>query len=93
MRKDKAANIVRIVRFIEQNPGTHVREIARSLSLNPATVHRTLKEMQEFLTFRSLNHEIDRPLPNMPTLIKLKDGITTEGVLRYLKVKEKLKRV
>lgn len=91
MRKDKMVNTIKIIKFIEQNPGTHIREIARSLSLNPATVHRILKEMQEFLTFRSLNYEVDRPLPNMPTLIRLKDGVTAEGILRYLRVKEKLK--
>ena len=93
MRKDKFTHAIRIVKFIENNPNTHMREIARNLDLNPATVHRILKELQEFLIFRSLNQEVDRPLPNMPVLIKLKDGITTEGIVRYLKVKERLRKI
>ncbi len=89
MRRDKVSNILRVVKFLEENPDTYLREISRNLNLNPATVHRCLKEISEFIVAKPLADTMDG-LPNLPVLIRLKEGVTAEGIARFLKFKKKL---
>ena len=93
MRKDRLRNIVRVVRFIQENPNTYLREIARELNLNPATVHRILKEIEEFLETEAVDGKVNLELPNLPVLLRLKKNVTVEGIIKYLKVKERLKGI
>lgn len=91
MRKDRVKNVIRIVKFIQENPNTHLREISRELGLNPATVHRILKEIEEFLVMEAVDSKVEMELPNLPVLIRLKEGVTPEGIIRFLKIKDKIK--
>ncbi len=84
--------ILAIVKFIKNNPGCYLREIARNLNLSPAVVRKRLKEISEFLKFVPLKRKLDADvnLPNLPVFIYLKDGITLSGIKRYLEIKKKL---
>ena len=93
MRKKNIVNIVKVAKFIETNPNTYLREIARQLNMNPAIVHRTLKDINDFLVTRSFNDEIEARLPNIPVLLKLKENVNTEGILKFLKIKDMLGEV
>lgn len=84
-------NIAKIARFIGANPETHLMEISRNLKLHPYTVQRCLKKIGEFLVLRSVNQQLGEGLPNLPTYIRLKEGITPDGIIRYLKVRNKIK--
>lgn len=90
---NKQAKLLTILKFIEQNPGTCLREIARALRLNPAVVHRSLREVQNFLVFQPISQQLDLTSANLPVMIRLKEGVTPEGIMRYLRVREKLKGV
>ena len=81
---------MKVLKYIEENPNTYLRDISRSLGINPATVHRILKSINEFLEFTSINERIEANLPNMPVFVKLKDGITPEGILRYVITKNEI---
>jgi len=59
--------------------------------MNPATVHRTLKDLENFIVTRAINQEVGGNLPNLPIMIRLKEGVTAEGIIRFLKIKEKIK--
>ncbi len=90
-RKSIIEKAMKVLKYIEENPNTYLRDISRSLGINPATVHRILKELTPFLEFTSVNDQLKGvELPNLPTFIRLKEGYTVEGILKYLKVKEKL---
>ena len=85
--KEKA---IRIIKYIEDNPNTHLRDIARNLNINPATVHRVLKALSDFIEVTSINEQFNINLPNLPVFIRLKEGVTAEGIVKYLKIREKL---
>jgi len=87
--KDEA--LIKVLKFIEENPRTYLREISRELKISPSTVYSCLKEISEFLELSSPLGKEDIELPNLPISIKLKDGYTAEGILRYLKFKKMLK--
>jgi DNA-binding MarR family transcriptional regulator len=92
VRIDKRTQILRIVKFLEENPNTHLREIARTLNLNPAIVHRCLKEINDFIVTEPLIKSSIESFPNLPIMIRLKDGVTADGILRFLLVKERVNR-
>ena len=83
--------LFRVVKFIEENPGTYLREISRELKISPSTVYSCLKELGDFLEISSPIGKEDIELPNLPISIKLKQGYTAEGIMRYLKFKNILK--
>lgn len=90
-RRSIIEKALKVLKYIEENPNTYLRDISRALEINPATVHRILKELSPFLEFTSVNERLKGiELPNLPTFIRIKEGYTVEGILRYLKVKEKL---
>lgn len=92
MRRNRLANIYRVAKFLEKNPDTYIREIARSLDMSPGTVHRVIKSIEEFVITRSVTEELRTSLPNLPIMIRLKPGVTAEGILRFLKFKERLSK-
>ena len=88
--KEKA---IKIIKYIEDNPNTHLRDIARNLNINPATVHRVLKALSDFIEVTSINEQFNINLPNLPVFIRLKEGVTAEGIVKYLKIREKLEKM
>lgn len=86
--KDDALPLV--IKFIEENPGTHLREISRKLRINPGIVHLCLKEVSEFIEIITPKEIYNLDLPNLPNQLKLKDGYNSEGILRVIKVKKVL---
>lgn len=97
MRKEKLLNILAVARFVQNNPDTYLREIAKETKLSPSQVYRALQDMGDFIVTRSVNEElqsaIDVPLPKLRTFIRLRQGVTVEGIIRFLGVKEKLQRI
>ncbi len=89
---DRKEAIYKILKFIELNPGTYLREISRELKINPSLVYSCLKEVSQFLDLSSPIGIEDLELPKLPISIKIKEGYTAEGILRYLKFKEILKK-
>ncbi|MEM5875062.1 MAG: hypothetical protein QXW01_01545 [Candidatus Aenigmatarchaeota archaeon] len=79
-----------ILKFIEENPGTHLREISKELKINPAIIHYCLKDISEFIDIITPKDIFGFELPNIPIQIKLKEGYNTEGILKVLKIKKML---
>jgi hypothetical protein len=90
-RIGKEEALLRILKFIEENPGTYLREISRELKISPSLVYSCLKEVNEFLELSSPIGKEDIELPNLPISIKLKQGYTAEGIIRYLRFRRMLK--
>jgi len=88
---DRNEALLKILKFIEENPGTYLREISRELKISPSLVYSCLKEVNEFLELSSPIGKEDIELPNLPISIKLKQGYTAEGIIRYLRFKKMLK--
>lgn len=78
-----------IVRLLENNKKSYLRQIARNLNLPTFTVSRCLKILDDFVVMESINGKL-RDLPNLPTLIRLKDGVKADNIIRYLRTKDKL---
>jgi len=87
----KSEALFKILKFIEENPGTYLREISRELKISPSTVYSCLKEVNEFLELSSPIGKEDIELPNLPISIKIKQGFTAEGIMRYLRFRRMLK--
>jgi len=87
----KEEALLKILKFIEENPGTYLREISRELKISPSLVYSCLKEVNEFLELSSPIGKEDIELPNLPISIKLKQGYTAEGIIRYLRFRKMLK--
>jgi hypothetical protein len=87
----KEEALLKILKFIEENPGTYLREISRELKISPSLVYSCLKEVNEFLELSSPIGKEDIELPNLPISIKLKQGYTAEGIIRYLRFRRMLK--
>ena len=87
----KSEALLKVLKFIEENPGTYLREISRELKISPSIVYSCLKEVSEFLELSSPIGKEDVELPNLPISIKLKQGYTAEGITRYLKFKRMLR--
>jgi len=83
--------LIKVLKFIEENPGTYLREISRELKISPSTVYSCLKEISEFLELFSPVGKEDVELPNLPISIKLKQGYTAEGIIRYLRFRKMFK--
>jgi len=88
---DRNEALLKILKFIEENPGTYLREISRELKISPSLVYSCLKEVNEFIELSSPIGKEDIELPNLPISIKLKQGYTAEGIIRYLRFKKMLK--
>jgi DNA-binding Lrp family transcriptional regulator len=88
---DRNEALLKILKFIEENPGTYLREISRELKISPSLVYSCLKEVNEFLELSSPIGKEDIELPNLPISIKLKQGYTAEGIIRYLRFRRMLK--
>jgi hypothetical protein len=84
LRKNNLANTYKVLKYIEENPDTYLRDISRNLNLSPSIVYRILKKTSIFLETKSVG------ITHMPILIKLKQGATAEGIIKFLKIKEKL---
>jgi DNA-binding MarR family transcriptional regulator len=93
LKIDKKAQILRIVKFLEENPNSYLREIARTLNLNPAIVHRCLKEINDFIITEPVIKSSIDSLPNLPIMIRLKEGVTVDGILRFLQIRERIDRL
>jgi hypothetical protein len=89
MRKDTLKNTIKIVSCLEKagNDWLWIREVARACRLGPATVSRLLSS--HLSTFVESRVE-ERPV--RIHMIRLKPGIDSKGVLRFLAVKEKLSK-
>lgn len=79
-----------ILKFIEEHPGTHLREISRKLKINPAIVYYCLKEVSEFIEVLTPTEIFNFELPNVPIQIKIKDGYDAEGIIKVIKIKKML---
>ena len=88
---DRSEALMKVLKFIEENPGTYLREISRELKISPSMVFSCLKEVSEFLEVSSPIGKEDIELPNLPISIKLKQGYTAEGIVRYLRFRRILK--
>ena len=87
----KEEALLKILKFVEENPGTYLREISRELKISPSLVYSCLKEVNEFLELSSPIGKEDIELPNLPISIKIKQGYTAEGIIRYLRFRRLLK--
>ena len=93
MRKDRLVNLIRVIKYLTDNPeGSWVRQISRDLDMHPETVRRALSAISMFIEEKSVNEQLPMGLANLPTIIRLKSGVTIRGILRFLSVKEKLNR-
>jgi predicted transcriptional regulator len=90
-KTSKSEALFKVLKFIEENPGTYLREISRELKISPSLVYSCLKEVSEFLELSSPIGKEDIELPNLPISIKLKQGYTAEGIIRYLRFRRMLK--
>jgi predicted transcriptional regulator with HTH domain len=90
-KTSKNEALLKILKFIEENPETYLREISRELKISPSLVYSCLKEVNEFLELSSPIGKEDIELPNLPISIKLKQGYTAEGIIRYLRFKKILR--
>ena len=89
--KTNIATTIKVVQLLENNPqGLWLREIARQLKMQPATVKSALDSIGDFVERRSVNTEMPMNLPNLPVYWKLKTGFNAVGILRYLKTTRKL---
>jgi len=93
MRKEKVVNILRVAKYLQENPDSYLRDISRNLNLSTSVVHRSLKELENFIITRSVNTELETKLPNLPVFIRLKDSITFEGIVNYFAKKKKLDEI
>ena len=82
IRKDTIKNILKIVKCLEQaEDWLWYRECARRTGLHHKTVARLIANyLHDFVEERELE-------PFKVKLIRLKPGVTTEGIARYLRVK------
>ncbi|MEM5801983.1 MAG: winged helix-turn-helix domain-containing protein [Candidatus Aenigmatarchaeota archaeon] len=85
--------ILKVAKYLEENPNSYLSDIARNLNLSTGAVHRALKELQEFIITRSISQELGMNLPNLPVLIRLKEGVTFEGLVKYFAKKKKLEEI
>ena len=100
MEKTTLKKVKRVLDFIKENPGVHVRGIAKSLNYRPGTIDWILNHYLFYFI------EVDSPLekPELKGIadifglkiktIKLKPGkenTTMEDVLRYVDVRKRMK--
>jgi hypothetical protein len=81
--------LYKVVKFIENNPDTYVREIARSLNIHMEIVRRCLKTLSEFIETREFA-DPQLNLPQLPILIRLKEGYTAEKVIKAINIIKKI---
>ena len=84
-----------ILKALEKiNNWVWIRELSRETKIPLSTLHYYLeKHLNQFLeeinTEQFLNYEKEKNYPKL-RLIKLKDGVTTEKAIKWLKIKDKL---
>lgn len=81
--------LYKIVKFIENNPGTYLREISRSLNMHTEIVRRCLKTLSQYVDIKEFGDQ-NFSLPQLPMLISMKEGYTAEGIIRTINVMRKL---
>ncbi len=82
--------VFKVVKYLEENPNSYLREIARDLGLSSGSVHRVLRKINDFIEIKSIDQDFGVSLPRIPIFIKLKDGVTAEGLANYFLKKKKL---
>lgn len=90
MQKRRLANILKVARFISENPDTWLREISRGLSMSPGRVSSHLKDLGPFLERKDLV-PAGTSLPNLPVLLNLKPGVDEKVIIRGLKLRKALR--
>ena len=86
MRKDEARSVVKIVSCLERAEGGWLwyREIGRRTKMQHTTVSRLIsKYLGQFV-------DIQTPEPFKAKMVKLKPGVNTQTVVKYLAIQEKL---
>jgi len=86
MRKDVAKNLVKIVNCLKASEEGWLwyREISRRTGLHHKTVSRLIEtHLQMFIDVQAME-------PFNVKMVRLKPGTETNGIFRYLAVKEKL---
>ncbi len=90
-RKDELENVIKIVKCLEQakNVWLWYREIARRCGLNHKTVSRLIKK---YLRESVIEQEGVEPFVKI-RMVRIKNGVSINSILRYLVVKEKIEAV
>lgn len=85
MRADASKNIIKIVLCLETSGDwLWIREIGRRTGMDHRTVSRLIdKHLSSFV-----EEQLMEPLPLK--MIRLKPNVTSQGIMRYLKVREKI---
>lgn len=89
MRKDEARSVVKIVDCLEKAEGGWLwyREIARRSKMKHQTVSRLIfKYLIQFV-------DIQTTEPFKAKMVRMKEGVSLDSVVRYLAVQEKLGKI
>lgn len=89
MKKRLLEKLTKVLKVVEQagNDGTWLTDIGKKTNMHRTTVGRLIgKHLSEFVT-------VDMVPPFNLKMVKLKPGRDLKGILRYLKVKEKIEAV
>lgn len=81
--------LIKVLKAVEQagNEGTWLTELGKRTGMHRTTVNRLIeRHLSEFVT-------VDIVPPFNLKIVKLKSGRDLRGILRYLKVKEKIETV
>lgn len=84
---------IQIFRYIEGNPGTYLTGIAEDIKLPKGTVYNCLRVLEPFIDRESVADSVGIPLPNLPTLLRIKPGSTELLVKNWIKNKKSLKGI
>lgn len=87
------ARTIKVFLYIQSNPGTYLTAITEELKLPKGTVYNCLRVLEPFIERESVADSVGISLPNLPTLITLKDGATELLVRGWIKSKKSLKGI
>ena len=93
LRKDEAINIIKVVKFIQQNPDTYLTEIVRQLGLSKKTVIKCLRYLDRFLIKTDLKAQFPTPTPNLPIYLRIKEPFSFDELQRDIGKKLKFQRI
>ena len=89
MKEKLLEKLIRVLKAVEQagNEGTWLTDIGKKTDLHRTTVGRLIeKHLSEFVT-------VDMVPPFNLKMVRMKPGKDLKGILRYLKVKERIEAV